>query len=50
MMRRLLSLVLALALLCGAALAEGEFPELNADGFLNEGEFVYENAEEGVWR
>ena len=50
MMRRLLSLVLALALLCSAALAEGEFPELNADGFLNEGEFVYENAEEGVWR
>jgi hypothetical protein len=33
----------------GAA-AEGEFPELNEDGFLDSGEFVYENPEDGVWR
>lgn len=32
------------------ALAEGEFPPLNEEGFLDEGEFVYAGEEEGVWR
>lgn len=49
MIRRIVALALAL-LLCGAALAEGEFPELNEEGFLDDGEFVYENDEAGVWR
>lgn len=31
-------------------LTQGAFPELNAEGFLDEGEYVYKNAEEGVWR
>ena len=30
--------------------AESEFPELNEDGFLDSGEFVYEGEEEGLWR
>ena len=29
---------------------DGAFPVLNERGFLPEGEFVYENPEEGVWR
>lgn len=29
---------------------EGAFPELNEQGFLDEGEFVYENLEDGLWR
>ena len=49
-MKRLLAMLLALLLLCGAALAEGEFPELNEKGFLDEGEFLYENPDDGVWR
>lgn len=28
----------------------GEFPQLNAGSFLDEGEFVYANEDEGVWR
>ncbi len=43
-------LLLAFCLIPGCAPAEGEFPELNEAGFLDEGEFVYENAEEGIWR
>lgn len=31
-------------------LSQGPFPELNAEGFLTEGEYVYANPEEGVWR
>lgn len=56
MIRRIVALVLMMALLCAGALAEeegsgeGEFPALNAEGFLDEGEFVYENKDEGVWR
>ena len=35
----------------GAKKAKGaDWPELNADGFLDDGEFVYENDEEGLWR
>ena len=29
---------------------EGEFPELNEAGFLDDGEFVFEDPENGVWR
>ena len=29
---------------------EGQFPELNGDGFLDSGEFVFEDEENGVWR
>ena len=27
-----------------------DFPELNASGFLDDGEFIYQDAAEGVWR
>ena len=30
--------------------ATGEFPPLNANGFLDEGEFVFEDEENGIWR
>lgn len=51
MMKRFLLVLAALLILCmGAALAEGEFPELNEAGFLDEGEFVFVDAEAGVWR
>lgn len=50
MIRRIVTMLLVLLALTGVAWAEGEFPELNEDGFLDEGEFVYENDEEGVWR
>ena len=43
--KRVAALVLAMLLWCGTALAEGEFPELNEQGFLDEGEFLYENPE-----
>ena len=70
-MRRILALLMALMLLPGCVLAEGNllvedveiiedpaaqpaeegaFPPLNEKGFLDEGEFVYENEEDGVWR
>ena len=49
-MKRFVALLFALTMLCAAALAEGEFPELNEQGFLDEGEFVYENADDGIWR
>lgn len=51
-MQRWLTALLALLLFAaaGLALAEGEFPALNEAGFLDEGEFVYENDEDGVWR
>ena len=29
---------------------EGAFPELNEDGFLDSGEYVFEDEENGVWR
>ncbi len=34
----------------GPALGEGEFPQTDESGFLAEGEFVYENPDQGVWR
>ena len=53
MIRKGLCLLAALLLLWGAAYAEvedGEFPALNDAGFLDSGEFVWEDAEHGVWR
>ncbi|MBQ6173795.1 MAG: phosphodiester glycosidase family protein [Clostridia bacterium] len=47
---RWIALGLLILLLPLWAAAEGEFPALNAEGFLDEGEFVYEGEEEGVWR
>ena len=35
---------------CRRAAAEGEWPALNEAGFLDEGEFVYENPDAGLWR
>ena len=53
MIRKTIALLLALLLLwgigCGAA-EEGEFPALNDAGFLDSGEFVFEDEENGVWR
>ena len=48
--KRIAALLLAMLLWCSVALGEGEFPALNEHGFLDEGEFLYENTEEGVWR
>lgn len=54
MIRKIAALLMALGLMLTGALAEeaseGAFPELNEDGFLDEGEFLYENSDEGVWR
>ena len=53
MIRKCMGLLLALILLCGTAAAaaeEGAFPALNDAGFLDSGEFVWEDAENGVWR
>ena len=53
MIRKTFSLLLALLLLWGAAYAaaeEGEFPALNDAGFLDSGEFVWEDETNGVWR
>lgn len=57
MMRRCLTLICLLCLLCTSfsfaraeEAAEVEFSELNEAGFLDEGEFLYENEEEGLWR
>lgn len=47
---RILCLALALLALSTASLAEGEFPALNDKGFNDGAEFVYANADEGVWR
>ena len=54
MIRRTLGLLTALMILwtgCVAAAEEkGEFPALNDAGFLDSGEFVWEDEENGVWR
>ena len=55
-MRRWLTWILLLCLLPGIpALAEqaaetGAWPALNAEGFLDEGEFVWEDPDRGLWR
>lgn len=59
MLKRIFCLLAVLMMLLPAALAEdaanptmeaGAFPVLNEEGFLDVGEFVYENPEAGVWR
>lgn len=50
MFKKIICLLCILLMLVPVCLAEGEFPELNAEGFLDEGEFVYVNADAGVWR
>lgn len=50
MLKKCFCLLCILLLLAPACLAEGEFPEMNAEGFLDSGEFAYANEEEGVWR
>ena len=49
-----LAAVMILFALCGclhaAAETDGAWPELNGDGFLDEGEFVHEDPDAGVWR
>ena len=54
MMKRWLCVLAALLLIgCCAATAEeeeGEFPALNDAGFLDSGEFVFEDEKNGVWR
>ena len=52
MFKKLMGLLAVLLVLtAGAAAAEeGEFPALNDAGFLDSGEFVFEDAEAGVWR
>ena len=54
MIRRTLCMLLMLTLLWGglhaAAEEKGEFPALNDAGFLDSGEFVWEDEENGVWR
>ena len=47
---RLLLFSLVLILIAGSALADEPFPELNAEGFLDEGEFVSFDSENGIWR
>lgn len=50
MFRRMLCMLMILLMVVPAASAEGEFPALNAQGFLDSGEFVYVNPDDGVWR
>ena len=56
MLKRILCLLAVLMMLLPAAMAEtvaaepGAFPVLNEEGFLDVGEYVYENDEAGVWR
>ena len=50
MLKKLLIVLALLLLTVPACLAEGEWPELNADGYLDSGEFVYINADDGLWR
>ena len=56
MLKRVLCLLAVLMMLLPAVMAEtvaeepGAFPELNEEGFLDVGEYVYINAEAGVWR
>ena len=46
----LASLVLAGCSMAAVAEETGDFPALNDAGFLDSGEFVWEDAENGVWR
>ncbi len=57
MLKRLLALLMAallIGLICSASAEDsaldGAFPPLNEAGFLDEGEFLFEDEEAGVWR
>lgn len=56
MLKRILCLLAVLMMMLPAAMAQeaaterGAFPALNEEGFLDVGEFVYVDAEAGVWR
>ena len=54
MIRKSIALLMALLFLwggmCAAETDNGEFPALNDAGFLDSGEFVWEDGENGVWR
>lgn len=54
MMKKAWALLMTmLVLLCGtgaSAAEEGEFPALNDAGFMDSGEFVFEDEKNGVWR
>ena len=45
-----MALLIPLAGIHAAAAEEGDFPALNDAGFLDSGEFVWEDPEKGVWR
>ena len=45
-----LILLLTVLVFSGAGAADSDFPELNEQGFLDSGEFLYENDKEGLWR
>lgn len=51
---RLFTVILLLLCCClwaaSALAADSDWPPLNEAGYLNEGEFVYEGPEEGLWR
>ena len=52
-MKKLLCLLVVMFMILPLSFASaelGEFPELNEDGFLDKGEFVYENDKNGIWR
>ena len=53
-MKRILCVILALfmtiAVFSRARAEESDFPQLNDEGFLDEGEFVYFGETEGLWR
>ena len=46
----LASLVLAGCSMAAVAEETGDFPALNDAGFLDSGEFVFEDEENGIWR
>ena len=45
-----LAVILAFFSVLGVFAADSDWPELNAAGFLDEGEFIYEDDGEGLWR
>lgn len=45
-----LAVLLAFFAFTGSLGEDADFPEMNEAGFLDSGEFVYENEEEGLWR
>ena len=45
-----LALLLTFFTFAGVLAEDSDWPELNEEGFLEEGEFLYENDAEGLWR